>query len=78
MNSNTLSRRALTLAAAASLAFSALPACADSTLLNVSYDPTRELYFYCVINSLPFVLAQSGGSCRESQGELEANSGWAW
>lgn len=37
-------RRALALAAAASLAFTALPALADTTLLNVSYDPTRELY----------------------------------
>ncbi len=41
MNLPTFSRRALAFAAAASLA---LPACADSTLLNVSYDPTRELY----------------------------------
>ena len=36
-----LSRRALVVAAAATLA---LPAFADTTLLNVSYDPTRELY----------------------------------
>ena len=41
MNLPTFSRRALAFAAAASLA---LPAFADSTLLNVSYDPTRELY----------------------------------
>ena len=37
-------RRALALAAAATLVFSPLPALAQSTLLNVSYDPTRELY----------------------------------
>jgi sulfate transport system substrate-binding protein len=43
MNLNTLSRRAL-IAGTAALAFAALPARADTTLLNVSYDPTRELY----------------------------------
>jgi len=36
--------RALALFAAAALSFGALPAFADTTLLNVSYDPTRELY----------------------------------
>ena len=45
MNSNTsLSRRALAFAATAALTLTALPAFADNTLLNVSYDPTRELY----------------------------------
>src|SRR5580765_1093653 len=45
MNPNAFfSRRALGLAAAAALTLSALPALADTTLLNVSYDPTRELY----------------------------------
>jgi sulfate/thiosulfate transport system substrate-binding protein len=45
MNSNnTLSRRALALVAASALTFTALPSFADTTLLNVSYDPTRELY----------------------------------
>jgi len=39
-----LSRRALAWSAVASLAFTALPSLADTTLLNVSYDPTRELY----------------------------------
>jgi sulfate transport system substrate-binding protein len=38
------SRRALTFAAAAALSLGALPSRADTTLLNVSYDPTRELY----------------------------------
>ena len=38
------SRRVLTLAAASALVVAALPARADTTLLNVSYDPTRELY----------------------------------
>ncbi len=37
-------RRALALVAATSLAFIALPALSQTTLLNVSYDPTRELY----------------------------------
>jgi len=41
----TSTRRALLAGIAASaLAVSALPARADTTLLNVSYDPTRELY----------------------------------
>ena len=41
----TSTRRALLAGIAASaLALSALPARADTTLLNVSYDPTRELY----------------------------------
>jgi len=45
MNLATLSRRTLLAGVAASaLALSALPARADTTLLNVSYDPTRELY----------------------------------
>ncbi len=44
MKLSALSRRALTLGAAAALTFSAVPALADTTLLNVSYDPTRELY----------------------------------
>jgi len=44
MNLNSLTRRALTLCAFATLAATALPAAADTTLLNVSYDPTRELY----------------------------------
>ena len=44
MNLNSLTRRALTLGAFATLAATALPAAADTTLLNVSYDPTRELY----------------------------------
>lgn len=45
MTLNALSRRALTtLGAAAALALTALPSLADTTLLNVSYDPTRELY----------------------------------
>jgi len=39
-----LSRRALAWSAVAALAFTALPSLADTTLLNVSYDPTRELY----------------------------------
>ncbi|WP_393939423.1 sulfate ABC transporter substrate-binding protein [Piscinibacter sakaiensis] len=39
-----LSRRALVALAAAGLAAAALPARADTTLLNVSYDPTREFY----------------------------------
>ena len=37
-------RRRLALAAGAVLGGVALPACAATTLLNVSYDPTRELY----------------------------------
>ena len=41
MNVPTFTRRLLIGAAAAALA---LPALADTTLLNVSYDPTRELY----------------------------------
>jgi sulfate transport system substrate-binding protein len=45
MTLNALSRRALiTLGAAAALTLIALPSLADTTLLNVSYDPTRELY----------------------------------
>ena len=44
MTLTSLSRRAITLAVAATLGFAALPAMADTTLLNVSYDPTRELY----------------------------------
>ena len=40
----SFSRRAIALAVVASLGFAALPARADTTLLNVSYDPTRELY----------------------------------
>ena len=44
MNPNTFTRRALTLGAFAALAATALPAAADTTLLNASYDPTRELY----------------------------------
>ena len=44
MTLTAFSRRALTLAAAASMVLAALPARADTTLLNVSYDPTRELY----------------------------------
>ena len=44
-NSNTsLTRRALALAAAAAFTLASAPAFADTTLLNVSYDPTRELY----------------------------------
>jgi sulfate/thiosulfate transport system substrate-binding protein len=43
MNLNTFPRRAL-IAGATALVFAALPARADTTLLNVSYDPTRELY----------------------------------
>ncbi len=45
MTTNTaFSRRAMTFAAAAALTLTALPSFADTTLLNVSYDPTRELY----------------------------------
>ncbi len=44
MNPITPSRCALALCAAAVLAFTARPALAEATLLNVSYDPTRELY----------------------------------
>ena len=45
MNLASTTRRALFAGIAASaLALSALPAFADTTLLNVSYDPTRELY----------------------------------
>ncbi|HEY9066742.1 MAG TPA: substrate-binding domain-containing protein, partial [Burkholderiaceae bacterium] len=45
MNFAALFRRSLFAGVAASaLALSALPARADTTLLNVSYDPTRELY----------------------------------
>ena len=45
MNLATSTRRSLLAGIAASaLALSALPARADTTLLNVSYDPTRELY----------------------------------
>ena len=45
MTLHAFSRRALTLgAAAAALTLTALPSLADTTLLNVSYDPTRELY----------------------------------
>ncbi|GAP37857.1 sulfate ABC transporter substrate-binding protein [Piscinibacter sakaiensis] len=44
MNRSRLSRRALVALAAAGLAAAALPARADTTLLNVSYDPTREFY----------------------------------
>ena len=48
MTFTSLSRRAIALAVAATLGFAtgfaALPARADTTLLNVSYDPTRELY----------------------------------
>ena len=45
MNFATSTRRSLLAGIAASvLALSALPARADTTLLNVSYDPTRELY----------------------------------
>ena len=40
----TLTRRAVTWSAAAALALAAAPSFADTTLLNVSYDPTRELY----------------------------------
>src|SRR5436190_22935538 len=39
-----LTRRALAWSAVAALAVAALPSLADTTLLNVSYDPTRELY----------------------------------
>ncbi|HKW82686.1 MAG TPA: sulfate ABC transporter substrate-binding protein [Burkholderiaceae bacterium] len=45
MNLATSTRRSLLAGIAASaLALSVLPARADTTLLNVSYDPTRELY----------------------------------
>jgi len=45
MNLASSTRRTLVAGIAASaLALSALPAFADTTLLNVSYDPTRELY----------------------------------
>ena len=45
MNLATSTRRSLLAGiATAALALSALPARADTTLLNVSYDPTRELY----------------------------------
>ena len=44
MTLTSLSRRAIALAVAATLGFAALPALANTTLLNVSYDPTRELY----------------------------------
>ena len=45
LNLATSTRRLLLAGIAASaLALSALPARADTTLLNVSYDPTRELY----------------------------------
>jgi len=45
MNLAPSTRRALLAGIAASaLAFSVLPVRADTTLLNVSYDPTRELY----------------------------------
>jgi sulfate transport system substrate-binding protein len=45
MNLATSTRRSLLAGiAAGALALSALPARADTTLLNVSYDPTRELY----------------------------------
>jgi len=45
MNFALPTRRSLLAGIAASaLAFSVLPARADTTLLNVSYDPTRELY----------------------------------
>jgi len=44
MTLHAFSRRALTLGAAAALTLTALPSLADTTLLNVSYDPTRELY----------------------------------
>ena len=37
-------RRALALVAASTLVLTALPAFSQTTLLNVSYDPTRELY----------------------------------
>ncbi len=40
----SFSRRALAWAAAAALGVAAPPAFADTTLLNVSYDPTREFY----------------------------------
>ena len=40
----SFSRRVFTWAAAATLGAAALPAFADTTLLNVSYDPTREFY----------------------------------
>ena len=44
MTLSALSRRALAPGAAAALTLTALPALADTTLLNVSYDPTRKLY----------------------------------
>ncbi len=45
MNLKSLTRRTALAAAAATLAaVTALPAFAQTTLLNVSYDPTRELY----------------------------------
>jgi len=44
MTLTSISRRAIALAVAATLGLAALPAMADTTLLNVSYDPTRELY----------------------------------
>ena len=37
-------RRPILAAVAAAALLWALPAAADTTLLNVSYDPTRELY----------------------------------
>ncbi|GLK75532.1 sulfate transporter subunit [Methylopila jiangsuensis] len=44
MNRRSASRLFAALALAAPIAFGALPAAAQSTLTNVSYDPTRELY----------------------------------
>ena len=44
MNARLSRRTVSSLALAAALALSAVPALADTTLLNVSYDPTRELY----------------------------------
>ncbi|MDR2092687.1 MAG: sulfate ABC transporter substrate-binding protein [Azoarcus sp.] len=44
MKRSTLSRALLTGVAAAALSLSSLGAWADQTLLNVSYDPTREFY----------------------------------
>ncbi|MFD1330670.1 sulfate ABC transporter substrate-binding protein [Methylopila musalis] len=44
MNRRSASRLLAALALSAPIAFGALPAAAQSTITNVSYDPTRELY----------------------------------
>ncbi len=44
MTLKSFTRRTAVVAATAGLCFAMLPAHADTTLLNVSYDPTRELY----------------------------------